>query len=330
MIVGAIGYEVHSGLGHLMRDFFEQGVVDRVMVVTHPHYQKYNNWYPPDRRFTRSTTSRFLQDLDVLLVFENAFYWDVAARAKQQGSKFVVIPNYEYTPFPPKVEPDLFLCGSLLDVDYYQDRWPIAFLPIPVDTKRFPWRLRERAETFVHNAGHGQRGFAKGTPQIVEAMNHVKSPVKLILRMQPGERRTQEMQNALKGHPRIDIRFGEWNEDQLYSEGDVFLNAEQYNGMSLMLQEAHASGMLTMTTDRYPTNTWLPRDPLIPVERYEKDHIAVEFDRAVVRPEEIARKIDEWHGKDVAQLSLRGKEWAERHSWTTLKPSYMNILEGLL
>ena len=330
MNVGAIGYEVHSGLGHLMRSFFKAGVVNRVFVVRHPHYQNYTDWYPKSQRFTKETKRNFLRGLDVLILFENAFYWDVAQAASRQGTCIVMIPNYEYTPFPMPVKPDLVLCGSLLDVDYYKDHYATKFLPMPVETDLFPWRLREKAHTFIHNAGHGQRGFAKGTPQLIEAMKYVQSPIRLIVRGQPGEKRIQDLFSEQRGNARIDFRFGEFNDNELYAEGDVFLNAEQYNGMSLPLQEAHASGMLVMTTDRYPANTWLPCEPLLPVSHYVKDSQAVEFERAIVEPHAIAEAIDSWHGRDITAFSIMGKQWAEAHSWESLKPTYQETLECLL
>src|SRR5574340_215647 len=100
MIVGAIGYQCHSGLGHLMRDFFHNGVVNRVFVVRHPHYQNYTDWYPQDRQFDKARSRQFLHGLDLLLLFENAFYWPLINKAKLMGIKVVLIPNYEYTPFP--------------------------------------------------------------------------------------------------------------------------------------------------------------------------------------------------------------------------------------
>lgn len=329
MIVGSIGYECHSGLGHLMRDFYHHGVVDRVLVVPHSHYRNYTNWYPPGARFTKRQGAAFLNGLDVLLVFENAFYWDLAAQAKKRGTKFVIIPNYEYTPFPPNVEPDLFLCGSLLDVDYYSPRWKTRLITIPVDTNRFPWRARSKAEVIIHNAGHGQRGWAKGTPQVVEAMSLVKSDARLILRMQPGEKRTVQFRSEFRSSNNIDFRFGEFDESQLYAEGDVFLNAEQYNGMSLMLQEAFASGLAVMSTDRYPANTWLPKDMLLPMDHCENDRICVEFQRSIVIPETIAARIDEWYGRDISSLSEQGRQWAENHSWNVRAPALRKILEDV-
>lgn len=325
--VGSIGYDCASGLAHLVHDFYRHGVVNSVLVVPHSHYPRYPDRYPPEAKFTKrrerdsGNIEEFLRSIDILLLFENPFYQDVVDTAKKHGIKSVLIPNYEYTPFPPKV--DFVLCGSLLDVDYYKDILPTTFLPIPVEQE---WRLRERALTFLHNAGHGQWHFAKGTPIVAEAMEYVKSPIKMRITGQPGEKRISELFLKYKDHPKIELVYGDLPRRKLF-DADVFVFPEAYNGMSLPLQEAYASGMLVMATDRYPANTWLPKEPLLPVSRVEKRRICVEFDWSVVDPQAVAAKIDEYYNTDISAFSLRGKEWAEQTSWEVLRPKYLEVLE---
>src|SRR5207253_2189956 len=98
--------------------------------------------------------------------------------------------------------------------------------------------------------------------------------------------------------------------------------------------------------DRYPMNTWLPREvevpmtrkvsagpgwtaqgcqflnPLIPVKEFHKARVAgpyLEIDEATVEPEAIAAKMDEWFNKDITEMSLSGKDWAKANSWAVLK-----------
>lgn len=327
MNVGSIGYDCHSGLAHLLRAFHREGVVNRVLIVPHRHYRRHPEWYPD--AFSIRTADQFLDGLDVLLLFENAWHWSVAKEAKEKGIRIILIPNYEYTPHPIPVEPDLVLCASLLDVDLYSERYKTAFLPIPAEGGT--WRKRTKAVEFIHNAGHGQHDYAKGTPEILEAMRLVKSPVRLLCRGQPGERRIRELFQKNRDMPNVEFVLDDVPDGELYARGDVFLYAEQYNGMSLPLQEAHAAGMLVMTTNRYPANTWLPNDPLIPVKGYRRYRVGsgyLEFDRAIIDPVDIAATIDTWYGQDISLLSMAGKQWAERCSWENLKPLYMETLKG--
>ena len=87
--------------------------------------------------------------------------------------------------------------------------------------------------------------------------------------------------------------------------------------------------MLVMTSDRFPMNTWLPREPLIPVEKYTVASISgayKEFQEATVRPEDIAAKIDQVYDMDITEYSRSGKAWAEENSWELLKPRWVEAL----
>lgn len=325
MQVGTIGYNTNSGLGHLVKAFYDHGVVQRVMTIPHPRYAHHPEWYPPEVTYNRSDVDRFLDGLDSLVIFENAFnHWGIVKRAKAVGVRFLLVPMYEWTPYPIPVIPDLVACPSDLDVDVYHQDYKTARLNIPVEV---PWKLRERAVNFVHNAGHGQVGFAKGTPEVLEAMQHVTSPVRLLVRGQPGEPRIREIFEKYKDHPKIELRYGDLPYETLFAEGDVYINAERYNGLSLPLQEAYAGGMLVMTTNRYPANTWLPSPPLIQPAEFHKYRVnQTTFDRATIEPSVIAKTIDDWYGRDISEYSKAGKRWAEANSWEVLKPKWLDLL----
>lgn len=328
MLVGTICYNTSQGIAHLARDFHYHGVIQRVFVAPHPHYKGDRDRYP--EFYVKQQTSDFLDGLDILWLFETGLDWDVVKEAVRRGIKIVVMSMYEYSPWPFPVPVSLFLCPSLLDLDIYArnpQHAPCLYLPVPVDK---PWHLREKALTFVHNAGHGQFEYAKGTPELIAAMEYVKSPINLLIRGQPDDSKIPRLFNRHRGNPRITFSMKNHEESELYETGDVFINAERYNGLSLPLQEAYASGMLVMTTDRYPANTWLPRAPLIPVEKYEKCHIAITFDRAVISPRTIAARIDAFYKTDISHLSQEGLKWAQEHSWDKIKPLYLQALRSIL
>lgn len=191
----------------------------------------------------------------------------------------------------------------------------IIQLPVPTP-ENVKWRLRTKAEVFICNAGNGGLGGRNGTKELLEAMKWVKSPIKLIVRSQ--------VKIDAYNDPRIEYRIGTF--DDIWSEGDVFVFPEKFNGLSLPLQEACASGMLVMCGDRFPMNTWLPKEPLIPVKSYKKERIAVEFDSAVIDPRDIAKTIDEWYNKDITEYSLKGREYNINNSWKTLKERYIEVM----
>lgn len=332
MNIGSIGYACHSGLGHLLKDFYDHGIIQKVLLVRHPNYPNHPEWYGREHSYDRGSYRRFLDGLDALLLFENAFLWDVVKYARIRGIKIILQPNYEYTPFPIPVKPDLVMCPSLLDQDYYKDDYQTCHLPTPVNLKANPWKHRQTARVFVHNAGHGGRGFRNGTEEILQSIPLIKSDIRLIIRGQPEEPRIRKLLKQCRTltDPRVTVVSKEVATlEELWRDGDVSLDAQKYNGQSLPLQEAFASGMLVMSTDRYPMNTWLPVEPLIRPKMYVDDRIAVTFKRAVVTPDAIAEKVDSWYGKDISAFSLDGEQYGKDNCWEMMKPVYLKVLESV-
>ena len=67
---------------------------------------------------TLEQIDKFLKDIDVVLAFETPYNWNVLSMAKERGIKTVLIPNYEWTEESPPVQPDMYLCPSLLERPY--------------------------------------------------------------------------------------------------------------------------------------------------------------------------------------------------------------------
>ena len=173
----------------------------------------------------------------------------------------------------------------------------------------------------MHNAGNGGTYGRNGTRELLDAMKYVSSPIKLLVRSQTKEYYSSDS--------RVRILKKQVKFEDLWQLGDVFIFPEKFNGLSLPLQEAYASGMLVMCGDRFPMNDWLPPAPLIKVASEERTNIVnVPFKSAVYEPKDIALKIDEWYDRDIREYSHTGKEWAERNSWTSLKPKYIEIIAG--
>lgn len=310
--VGTIAYCTDQGLGYLAKDFFDHGVIQKVLIREHSSRDNHREWYP--RESLVSSLEELIEACDTLLFFETPFLWEAIPKAREKGKKTVLMPMYECTPFPFHYEPDLVLCPSLLDFQWYKHK-NAEFLPVPVEVPFYP---RALAEVFVHNAGNGGLGGRNGTEELLKAMPYVKSPIKLIIRSQ--------IPLGDSGDKRVDIRVGQFTREELWNEGDVFIFPEKFNGLSLPLQEAYASGMLVMAGDRYPMNTWLPKEPLIPVDHYTKERIAVEFDCAHYNPKTIAACIDKWYLQDITKYSRMGKGFARSHSWNRLKGMYREAL----
>lgn len=369
MRCGSICYATSRGLGHLARDFHRHGLITEVFVMEHPSVPSNRaDWYPGApytelRRPDVHAMHEFCRGMDAVVFFETPFHWPLLQTLRGKVRTFLVT-MYECTPRY-HVRPDVYLCPSVLDLDVFADHgeeieaardigpghvvgstlntlWKdrpgrdgarAVWVQLPVE---YPWRLRERAEHFVHNGGYlgvrtRQGGVQReGTTTLIEAMRHVKSPIRLTIRVQ--ENVSPAHQRLCAEDPRVQYVPETVPYTELYATGDVCVGAQRWNGCSLPLQEAFASGMLVMNTDRYPMNTWLPNEPLVPVRSWLKNSSIggsyLEFDEADVHPEDLAAKIDEWYGRDVSALSRRGLEWAKKNSWEVLLPKWKKVLES--
>ena len=313
---------------------------------------------------------KFCSEMDVMLFFETPFDWSLVEYCRQRGVKTVLVPMYECSLQRPPAQFDEYWCPSLLDLRYFcnspervtdtssvepfstcfrHDGGGLSwFTTVPVEVE---WKQRHTAKVFVHNSGHGGLKGRNGTRELVEGLRHVKTSPTVIIRSQSpidetilgevGLARDLSAERDTEGRRKYEfkvnnvsvlLQIGTWSQKELYSDGDVFIFPEKFNGLSLPLQEARAAGMLVICGDRFPMNQWLPTEPLIPVERTVKNRIGppyMEFDEAVIDPRVIAEKIDEFYGQDIHEYSQDGLAWAKRMSWDVLGPKYKALLEEL-
>lgn len=319
-IRGGVVLATEQGLGFLARDFYNNGLLDYVYIHEHTSRANHREWY--SRESVVHSYEELIDKCDVIFGIETFFNWKVIPQAREKGKKTALMVMYECTNNPLPYAPDLILSPSLLDLDYYPDS---TLVTVPVDLTRLKPRLRKKAEVFVHNAGNLGLGGRNGTVELLSAMKHVKSPLKLILRSQrPIVELPKDVKQWVEEDDRIEVRIGTF--DDIWDEGDVFIFPEKFNGLSLPIQEAYASGMVVMSSRRHPFDKWLPVEPLIPVDNYRKESLAVEFDFAELSPETIAKHIDSWYGRDIVELSKLGITGGKLISWKQLKPTYQKLL----
>lgn len=339
MRVGSIGYSTQQGISLLMKWFHDAGVITDVMTFRHGSRPSHPEWYPEGtielvgRPFNGSMVDEWLKPLDVVLFFETPFDDTFYEYCRVRGVKTVLVPMYECYPRAPRGLPDAFVNPSLLDQRDYWPGAPFIQIPVPPDVV---WRQRTTATRFLHNAGNlGLRGH-KGTLEILRAWRHVKSDATLTVRAQDTAALSKALSQApeVKRDDRVDVVLGEVPREELFDAShDVFLMAEKYNGLSMPLIEARAAGMLVVTSDRFPTNTWLPREPLIPVKSYSRQCVSgayQTYDEALVTPEAIAETVDRLYGMDITEYSLQGKAWAEANSWEKLNPVWLEQLRKVV
>lgn len=306
---GIVVYATEQGLGRQAKSFYDNGLVSEVFCHPHSKYENHYEWYP-----NRSKTyDEFLSKIDEVWFLETPFDWEYFLKAREKEIRTVLFLMYECSRLP--YIPDQLVGGSIMERIHFGDNVKVVNVPAP---KEIPWKLREKAQVFIHNAGHGGLGGRNGTKELLDAMKYVKSPIKLIIRSQFPIKEINDN--------RVEYRIGDFDYKTLFDEGDVFIYPDKFGGSCLPLQEAHSAGMLVMASDRLPSNTWLPKEPLIPIKGYKKERISEKtFDSAIVDPQDIAKTIDLWYNRDITEYSLLGKKWAEENSWEKLKPLYEKI-----
>lgn len=312
MSKGIVCVATEQGLGRQAKDLFDNGIVTEVLVQPHSTYENHYEWYPN----RVNDFEELLNRCDTIFFIETPFDWKYIVRAREKGVKTVLLAMYECTRYPFPYFPDVVVGGSVLEKETYKDI-DVKVITVPVP-KALKWRKRTRAKVFVHNAGHGGLGGRNGTFNLIKAIPMVKSPAKFIIR-------SQFPITLPYNDPRVEIRIGDFPYEELFKEGDVFIYPDKFGGSCLPLQEAHASGMLVMASDRHPSNKWLPKEPLIPIRGYKKETIINPFDSAIVDPVDIARYIDLWYNQDIEKYSLIGKNWGKANSWEVLKKEYEKL-----
>jgi hypothetical protein len=335
MKVGTLCFATERGLGYLAKSFYDNGIVTDFAVLQHGSIDTHTEWYPGclhvcNRPENSEELHKWVLDMDIMLFFETPFDWGLLKYCRQHNIRTIVLSMYECTPTVREAEPDVWWCPSPLDMEYFKGNSELVQIPVDGVT----WKERTVAKKFIHNAGYiGLRG-RNGTRELMQAMAYVQSDIDLEIRCQTDEiHKIIRMVPGIIEDQRVKIRIEILPRDEVWGTGDVAIQPEKWNGMSLPLQESFASGLLVMTTERYPMTEWLPNDPMIKVSKYLKSRVAarcLQFDEAVFDPVDIADCIDHWYGKDITQYSLQGKQWAEENTWEKLKSKYIELLEKLL
>jgi glycosyltransferase involved in cell wall biosynthesis len=332
MRVGTICFATQQGIGILAKQFYDNGVITDPLIVRHGRRHTHDEWYPENTPqictfpIKKAPIVNWIKSVDVMLLIETAFDWDLVTMCHEYGKKVVLIPMYECTPTYAQSKVDGVVAPSLLDKDYYPGS---TYLPIPVPDGL--WKQRTIAKRFLHNAGHLGLRHNKGTLELMQAMKHVKSNVELLIRTQEERGLANLMRQVpeIKEDPRVSFHLGEVGYNDLFDGYDVYVAPEKLSALCLPLAEAFASGMYVIATNRYSQNQWLPQEGLFLHHAEQMTKLGNNLNSvpiAAIRPIDIANKIDSVFNTDISEYSLAGKDFASRMSWEVLRPLWLNEL----
>lgn len=344
MRLGLIARADSRGLGVQCKAFYDQMQPDRTLVVDCPSAQPLPlrmDWYPDATWVHGLPTAKdlrwWLKDLDVVYTAETGYgtaLWDEAERL---GVKTVLHANYEF--LNKQDRPTVWAAPSLWNFESFPE--PRLFLPVPVETDRFPirrWPVYATATRFLHIVGRptwngAQDLHRNGTVDVIAALQHVRSEITVTFRCQAVGYVESLLQTArIPGNVTVRVESGDApNYWDAYQDQDVLLLPRRFGGLSLPLNEALGAGIPTLITDIPPNNQWLPKPWLVHSEPTGSFVAKQRVQMYQVNPELYAAKIDEIasSARVFADARMEAQRLGGELSWDSLRDVYRKTFEEL-
>jgi len=338
--VGTLGYAINRGLGHLVRDFYKNDIVTDILQILHTSIPNELEWYPDSKKILANQVTapqnqniiiEFIKSVDVMLFFETPFDWRLFDLCRKLGKKSILMTMYECTPLRiTQCLPDVFWCPSKLDFDVFTVLAPytpsylctVPTNPIP-DIKP----KGSKVQKFIHNGGYlGLRG-REGTRELIKSLEYIKSDIRLDIRVQ--ENVEKEYIDICNKDERVSYTCKTLKHESLFNDIDCYIAPQKFNGLSYPLQEASTNGLPIITTDRYPMNTWMPKELMIKPKRKYISQVGgayLQIEECELDPKDIAKKIDSVYNTDCTAFGQAGIDWSIKNSWENLKPFYIKLL----
>lgn len=268
---------------------------------------------------------------DTILTWEVPGSWGFPAIWTRKDVKWIHMAHWDWFSVAPEHAPAWKLANQFLAPNAMCQRelaalgYNVTLLPVPVDTKRLPFRERQKADLFVSVYGYGGPKDRRSIPEIVEAWKKMgPTPPKLVIR-------AQKAVEELKGVPPpngITVELGNMPEPaDLYKVGDVALQPSRYEGVGVSLVEAQACGMPVIAIDAEPMKD-IVCGPLITVDKTTKIPIMGKpLTSYIPSVKSMVEIVSSLKGKDVAVLSRKARAFAEeKFSWTVLRDRWIETL----
>lgn len=347
MRVGLVARADKTGLGTQTHNFWANIHPDQTLVVDlshcsgqRPNMAMYsgdpnvrgwaNRTYPSIDPVPDEVVEKFLDKVDVVFSCETFYNSWFLQRAREKGVRTVLQPNYEFLEWllhPSLSEPDVFALPSTWHEAEIRAALPgrdIRVVPVPIDRLRLPFKLRIGMETILHTAGTPAMEDRNGSLLLIEAMRHVRTPVKALIL-------TQKELGAPYVPANVSIRRANVeNYWDMYEEGDCYVIPRKFGGLCLPMNEALAVGMPVLSTDISPQGEFLPPDLLVPAPQRRQIMTRAMIGVHEADPVALAARID-WlyeHPFRFTELSTWAGEWGDAHSWEALRPLYDAVLSG--
>lgn len=323
--IGLVGFNCASGIGELNRQIATFGDIDRWLVRPH---EKFPTLAPNELVETvvcpnGKKVPDFLDTVDTVVFCEFPAYTNLIDECLARKKRIVCVPMHEWTPKTGWVDfVDLFLCPTMICKAELETHLPasvLSYFPWPVDTERFRYRERRRANKFLYIHGHGGFKNRKGFDVIKQA--------KLFYPNFQLEIRTQvpiDLRPLLSSA--TDVLSECDDNTTMYDNCDVLLAPHRVDGIGLEILEAMACGLPVVTTSGLPWGEYLKLESIASERRRETCRREVDWFEP--SPKHLAEIIERINHKNILEKSREARTWAEDRSWTKLADQFNQLVKN--
>lgn len=348
MKIGLLAYSTNTGLGYQTLEFYENMNPDKVLIAdlsvhngVETHHERF-----PNARIDRCMTPGYLSkescewlvdDMDVVFVCETPLNYYIYEYAKQKGVKVVQQYNFEFLDYfrKPKLPvPDVLASPSKWGIEIVDSMnlTKVLHWPVPVNTKKIPFRRFVEVETFVHIIGRPAANDRNGTVAFLEAAKSLGTAYNYLVYLQPPtEHRTashfQEVRDALNKAKEVlgenlKIIENEPDNTRMYSHGEVLVLPRRYGGLCLPMWEALSAGMPVIMPNVSPNNTILPKPWLVEADIGGSFKAHTDITLYTARHDHLAARMS-MVAHNIEAYNKYARELAESMSWEAQKPIYL-------
>lgn len=336
MKVCAVGFANDSGVGRELVSAARQIPFSGIYVLEHASKPTRidllptSAYYVSRRGNTLAEMERFLEKYrpETILTWEGPGQPEFPRLWRSKGIRWVNVVHWDwFSPDHMNAWQDAVLvaptraCQTELKKNYQLGS---TYLPVPIDTDRFVFRRREKAERFISVYGHGGAWNRRSLPEIFLAWSEMAGapPLTIYAQTQPPE--------LDRYMPPVQVQVLVSNlaePEDLYENGDVAVQVSRYEGIGLAFLEAMACGLPVITVKAPPMDEVAPEltvaiEETIPIKLAGKSVLSY-----VPSIQGIRELVEYLKDRNIREISEKVRQRVEKHySWKVLRQEWLKIL----
>lgn len=266
---------------------------------------------------------------DTILTWEVPGAWSFPEIWEKAGIRWVHMVHWDWFNIDKgvwKLAAALLAPNRMCQEELEKRKLDSVLLPVPIDTGRFQFRLREKADHFISVYAYGGQHDRRSLPEIFACWNLLEPPQRLTVFAQ---KRPPEL-DGLGPVPGIEVMLGNAPDPwMLYDFGDVAVQPSRYEGVGVSMLEAQACGVPVIAVDAPPMNEVAP-DLLVSVrEKTEVEIYGKKIFSHVPHSAALRAQIESLSGKSIREFSMAARKRVEQeYSWNVLLARWMEVLKG--